>query len=600
MEYIKNIWYQMQKNSDRILCSLACAYFISSIINVFIISSRAGNGIEFVSGIIPVVEVLILLSVFVLCMAMTSFEKFQSITYYVLLVSVIVFGILTIADNDKNLYLAMGVVAVICFFIYYLINSGKIFAKTIQINNRITFSIVAIAFVIALVYFSVQTINRYRIFGASCFDFGIFAQMYEYMAKTGMPLTTCERNRLLSHFRIHFSPIFYVALPIYYIARSQCALPFIQALFTFGGVFPLFMIGKKYKLPNIILIALCLAFLLSPTMVSPLFYDFHENKFIPFFILWFIYFFDSEKYKRAYIFLILTIMVKEDTFIYIFFLLLYFILVEKRYKHGLISMAVILLYAIPVVSFMNAQGEGFIKMRYGVYFLPDQNSILSMILNIFNDPIFVVKNIFSEETFSYLVYAMGSMVFLPLANKDYRRIILILPFILINMMTTYGYQHNIGFQYNYGTCCILFYTTAVNISRMSEKNMKTAVSCMLCASALFMYNHLNDRLISYTKEYNLNKADYVEMEKALAGIPREASVASETFRLSHLTDIDELYNFPSDNETDYVVLSAITDDTDELDFKANSAKNGYELVYDGERAAIYKKIGAPPYNYARQ
>lgn len=596
MESIISLRDKIKNRKEDILCSLACAYFISSVINIFIINTRAGESIDFVRGIIPAVEILILLSVFILCMVLCTFEKLKKSVYYLLLVSVVLFGILTIADNDKNIYLAMGVVAVICFFIYYLINNDKIFTSLINVDNKLCFSIVAIAFLIALVYFSVQTINRYRIFGASCFDFGIFAQMYENMAKTGMPLTTCERNRLLSHFRIHFSPIFYVALPIYYIVRSQCTLLFIQALFTFGGVFPLFMIGKKYKLPNIILIPLCLAFLLCPIMVSPLFYDFHENKFIPFFILWFIYFFDSEKYKRAYLFLILTIMIKEDTFIYIFFLLLYFIIVEKRYKHGLISMAIIALYAIPVITFMNAQGEGFIKMRYGIYFLQEQNSILSMVLNVFNNPAFVVKNIFSGDTFAYLVYAMGSLVFLPLVNRDYKRLILVLPFILINMMTTYGYQHDIGFQYNYGTGSILFYATAVNISQMSEKNMKIAVSCMLCASALLMYNHLNNRLISYTQEYSRNKADYEEMEKALAAIPRNASVTSEGFRLSHITDIDELYNFPyNEGETDYVVLEANTSSEEQLEFKNSYRNRGYEIVYNGSRMSIYKKVGAPEY-----
>ena len=259
-------------------------------------------------------------------------------------------------------------------------------------------------------------------------------------------------------------------------------------------------------------------------------------------------------------------------------------------------MAIILIYAIPVITFMNAQGEGFIKMRYGIYFLQEQNSILSMVLNVFNDPAFVVKNIFSEATFSYLVYVMGSMVFLPLITRDYKRIILILPFILINMMTTYGYQHDIGFQYNYGSCSILFYAAIINISCMSEKNMKIAASCMLCASVLFMYNHLNNRLISYTQEYNTCKADYEEMERALAAIPRNASVTCESFRLSHITDIDKLYNFPYDEEeTDYVVLEAYTSSEEQLEFKSNYGRKGYDIVYDGSRMTIYKKAGAPEY-----
>ena len=43
----------------------------------------------------------------------------------------------------------------------------------------------------------------------SCFDFGIFSQMFYYMKESGLPLVTCERDRLLSHFAVHFSPIYY-------------------------------------------------------------------------------------------------------------------------------------------------------------------------------------------------------------------------------------------------------------------------------------------------------------------------------------------------------------------------------------------------------
>lgn len=52
------------------------------------------------------------------------------------------------------------------------------------------------------------TIVRYRANYASTYDFGIFSQMYYYMDQTLAPMTTCERDGLLSHFAVHLSPIF--------------------------------------------------------------------------------------------------------------------------------------------------------------------------------------------------------------------------------------------------------------------------------------------------------------------------------------------------------------------------------------------------------
>lgn len=56
----------------------------------------------------------------------------------------------------------------------------------------------------AAVWFSftaVMTVLRYRLNYASAYDFGIFSQMYYYMDKGLSPLTTCERDGLLSHLR---------------------------------------------------------------------------------------------------------------------------------------------------------------------------------------------------------------------------------------------------------------------------------------------------------------------------------------------------------------------------------------------------------------
>ena len=61
------------------------------------------------------------------------------------------------------------------------------------------------------------TVCRYLLNWSSTFDFGIFSQMYYYMKETFLPLTTCERDGLLSHFAVHMSPAYYLFLPIYWL-----------------------------------------------------------------------------------------------------------------------------------------------------------------------------------------------------------------------------------------------------------------------------------------------------------------------------------------------------------------------------------------------
>ena len=64
-------------------------------------------------------------------------------------------------------------------------------------------------------YVSIWTVARVETFSTPSYDFGIFSQMFHYMKTSGQPLTTLERDGLLSHFAVHVSPIYYLLLPVY-------------------------------------------------------------------------------------------------------------------------------------------------------------------------------------------------------------------------------------------------------------------------------------------------------------------------------------------------------------------------------------------------
>jgi uncharacterized membrane protein len=72
-----------------------------------------------------------------------------------------------------------------------------------KLNRKISNILFAIIGISLFIFISMITILRYKSYGNSTFDFGIFAQMYEYMKQTGKMTTTVERNTLLSHFGVH-------------------------------------------------------------------------------------------------------------------------------------------------------------------------------------------------------------------------------------------------------------------------------------------------------------------------------------------------------------------------------------------------------------
>nr|WP_289707141.1 DUF2079 domain-containing protein [Enterocloster clostridioformis] len=59
------------------------------------------------------------------------------------------------------------------------------------------------------------------------------------MDKCLSPLTTCERDGLLSHFAVHLSPVFYVLLPFYKLVPRPETLLVLQSLVVISGMVPL-------------------------------------------------------------------------------------------------------------------------------------------------------------------------------------------------------------------------------------------------------------------------------------------------------------------------------------------------------------------------
>ncbi len=98
------------------------------------------------------------------------------------------------------------------------------------------------------VFVGVLTIVKYLSHLTPTYDFGIFSQMYHYMSETLIPYTTCERQMLLSHFAVHFSPILYIALPFYLIFPHPTTILAVQAIAVAAAVFPLCKLCRHFSL----------------------------------------------------------------------------------------------------------------------------------------------------------------------------------------------------------------------------------------------------------------------------------------------------------------------------------------------------------------
>ena len=175
--------------------------------------------------------------------------------------------------------LILTALVVFCWFGWNR-NGASIHKKSIYL--RIT----AASAVVFFVFVSAWTASRVYSFGASTYDFGIFAQMFHSMKQTGLPMTTLERDGMLSHFAVHVSPIYYLMLPLYCVFPDPATLQVLQALVLASAVFPLWLIGKHHGLTELQRMLVCIILLLFPAFSGGTSYDLHENCFLTPLILW--------------------------------------------------------------------------------------------------------------------------------------------------------------------------------------------------------------------------------------------------------------------------------------------------------------------------
>ena len=185
------------------------------------------------------------------------------------------------------------VFVLICMVAVFCFKEERVLLANWDISKKTSLAIVAGLALCAFVFIGGLTILRFLSFRAPNFDFGIFVNMFHNMATKLTPLVSSERDMLLSHFAVHLSPIYYLLLPIYMVFPYPQTLFILQALAIVGGIIPLWLIAKKYKLNNIAVTLLGLVYLVYPAFVGGAFFDFHENKFLLPIILWLFYFYEN-------------------------------------------------------------------------------------------------------------------------------------------------------------------------------------------------------------------------------------------------------------------------------------------------------------------
>ena len=478
--------------------------------------------------------------------------------------------------------------------------SGATAALRCRENKDFAWATAGVA-VLFFFFVSVWTVCRVRSFLTPTYDFGIFSQMFHSMKTTGLPITTVERDGALSHFAVHVSPIYYLLLPFYLVVPRPETLQVLQAAVLASAVIPLWKLGKHHNLPPLIRFGLCLLLLLYPAFSGGTSYDIHENAFLTPLLLWLFYGIDRRNGFITALAAILTLTVKEDAAVYVAVVALFLLvrtILKPNKKWGLITGSLLLLVSVGwflgVTKYLAEFGDGVMTYRYDNFMYDDSDSLITVIKAVLLCPMKAVFECVDSQKLKFIGLTMGALAFLPISTRRYERLILLIPYVLVNLMTDYQYQFDIFFQYTFGSTACLIYMVLVNLADWKVNwHRITALAMALVISFSCFAVQVIPKAMRYPNYCIANGTYYDGLRAVLDEIPDGASAAATTYYTTYLSQRDVLYDIRYASKAhvlscEYIAVG-VTDKSSLKKYAVNG-EQGYENFVALLKSEGYVKI----------
>ncbi len=465
--------------------------------------------------------------------------------------------------GESGVLFWIATTVIYALFVLFAVQVNHNLLDRLRPSRRVAVYIAIGAATVSCVVISVITCLRYKTFSSPNYDFGLFVNMFHNMRETGLPMITSERDRLLSHFAVHVSPIYYLLLPVYFIFPSPLTLQIGQAVALMLGIIPVLLLAKHFKLSTKATIAVSLLYAFYPALSTGCFYDIHENCFLPLFLLLTFYFFETKRPLPMYLSAVCVLMVKEDAAVYILIFAIYLLLSKRNYLHGGLLALLACGWFAGTAVLLEKFGTGMMVNRFDNLIYNKEDGLLGVIKTALVNPGYVLTQMFTtyNGTWDKIVYFLQLFLplgFLPFCTKRVSRWLLVAP-VLMNLITYYQYQYHLGFQYHFGIAAFLIYAMLQNLPELSvgwrRSFLGIAVAGCLCLYVFEVIPTYN----SYVNRWQENKEQYARMEKILDTVPEDASVNCSTFLLAHIADRDEIYEIAYHGDkpdVDYVVIDA--------------------------------------------
>ncbi len=578
-------------NIQNILAAVVADFFAVTSLCMATADAAFSNMPAFMNGLNLSLFAVLLVAVTLVLVLFTRLVGARRVLPPALLTAVTAFCVCLQEGGDRDVWTAVGMALFLYLVCTWLYTRFKKPFGAIKPGWWFVRIAVTAMFAVFVLWLSYMGYARFYSFTYNSFDFGIFAQMFDSMKETGLPYTTVERNTLLSHFAVHFSPFFYVLLPGYCLFPNPVYLCVAQTLFVGAGVFAVYGIARHFDFTPKQTLLSCTVYLLYPAFSFGLFWDFHENKFLAFCILFAVYFMLRRQWVPFYIFAVLLCSVKEDAAIYLVAIALFMLAHEKQTKHGVITLVLALgyfVFALKMVALISGSEGMEFGYRYSNFELDGPVSIGAILRVLVADFGYAFKQMFQAEKVEFLLWLFLPVLLTPFATRKVSVLLLLTPMVLVNLLTNWVYQYDVDFQYTYGSGAMIVVATLVVIARLKPAHRGRLLAAMAALCLAMTVPRVVDRTKSYVNSYLDNREMFHQSVDYLhENLDKAWVIGASNAVVPVLYDYPRLYLDPHESELLSATVEYYVVKLEEEDAINIMEERGFEKVKDNGYVAIY-------------
>ena len=300
-------------------------------------------------------------------------------------------------------------------------------------------------------------------------------------------------------------------------------------------------------------------------------------------------------------------MVKEDAAVYVAVIGLWQLMRGLLFKTrrwnltaGMCLLAGSVAYFLAVTGYLTHSGDGVMTYRYKNFMFDGDPSLFTVIRAVLLCPTKAVYECVDPEKLAFLGLTMGTLLGLPLMTRRYERYILLIPYILVNLMSDYQYQHSIFFQYTYGATACLFYLVIVNLADLKPNFRAILIPLVAVAGLCFLLNVV-PKATAYPRYCQVYAETYAQRREVLEIVPDDASVAATTFYTAPLSSRETLYDIKYASmyhvlECEYVVINP----KETAAYQKYSGMEGFVALLEENGYVLCSKLDGQVEIYRRQ